>query len=90
MTINKPHLILYSREYCHLCQDLLAALENLRVEQGGNFEVSVVDIDLDPLLVSRYDELVPVLVAGTGDNARELCRYFLDVTAVRAYLAEFR
>jgi len=90
VTTNSPHLILYGREYCHLCQDMLAALEILRGEQGGNFQVNVLNIDLDPLLVERYDELVPVLVAGTGENARELCRYFLDVAAVRAYLAEFR
>lgn len=90
MTSNSPHLILYSREYCHLCQDMLAALENMRGEQDGHFELSVVNIDVDPDLVERYDELVPVLVAGTGENARELCHYFLDVAAVRAYLTEFR
>jgi len=90
VTASRAHLTLYGREYCHLCQDMLAALEILRGERGGDFELDVLDIDADPLLVERYDEFVPVLAAGTGENARELCRYFLDVAAVRAYLAEFR
>ena len=93
MTENKPHLTLYSRRYCHLCDDMLAALDALRGESGefsGNFNVSVVDVDADPELVARYDELVPVLVGGVGNSARELCHYLLDVAVVRAYLGEFR
>jgi hypothetical protein len=74
---------------------MLAALEALRGE-GGDFEIVVIDIDddgFDAQLLARYDELVPVLVAGTGEEAetsRELCHYLLDVPAVRAYLDEFR
>jgi len=45
----------------------------------------VVDVDADPALVERFDELVPVLF---GDPAEpELCHYFLDAAAVRRYLA---
>lgn len=88
MTTNKPRLTLYSREYCHLCQDLLGALEQLRAEQVLGFEIEVVDVDADPLLLSRYDELVPVLVAIEGADVRELCHYFLDSSAVLAYLNE--
>jgi len=69
---------------------MLAALEVLRGECEDSFVVDVVDVDADPALVARYDELVPVLVAGAGDEARELCHYLLDVPAVRAYLGEFR
>ena len=74
---------------------MLAALEALRGESGefpGSFDIRVVDVDADPQLVARYDELVPVLVAGASGNAdaRELCHYHLDVAAVRAYLGEFR
>jgi hypothetical protein len=73
-------LTLYSREYCHLCHDMLAALEALRGEFV--FELRVLDVDADPALLARYDELVPVLTAGD----EELCHYFLDGAAVRAYL----
>ena len=80
MTSNK-HLTLYSRTYCHLCDDLLAALEPLRSEFV--FTVDVVDVDADPALEAKYDELVPVLTA----DGCELCHYHLDEAAVRAYLA---
>ncbi len=63
---------------------MLAALEALRGE--FSFDVDVVDVDADPELEAKYDELVPVLTAGD----RELCHYFLDTAAVREYLADFR
>ena len=75
---------LYSRSYCHLCDDMLQALNAL--QSGGlRFAVDVIDVDADEALVARFDELVPVLF---GDLAQpELCHYFLDADAVRAYLA---
>ncbi len=76
-----PSLTLYSRGYCHLCEEMQAALELLRGEFG--FELKVLDVDADPALLARYDERVPVLVAGE----LELCHYFLDGAAVRAYLS---
>lgn len=88
-----PLLTLYWREYCHLCHDMLAALETLRGELGGAaaFALEIVDVDADPALEARYDELVPVLVAAAGTAAeRRLCHYFLAPDAVRAYLGEIR
>ena len=73
---------LYSRSWCHLCDDLHAALLALQ-GPGERFEVAVLDVDADPALVERFDELVPVLF---GDPARpELCHYFLDAAAARAW-----
>jgi hypothetical protein len=75
---------LYSRSYCHLCEDMLAALRALET-QALRFEIEVVDVDADEALVARFDELVPVLY---GDLSQpELCHYFLDEAAVRRYLA---
>ena len=51
-----------------------------------DFDVEVVDVDADPALVERYDELVPVLVAHRQGQAMELCHYFLDEAAVDDYL----
>ncbi|MEO8132526.1 MAG: glutaredoxin family protein [Betaproteobacteria bacterium] len=77
-----PHLVLYGRAYCHLCDDMVAALSTLQPQYG--FSLEVVDVDADPALVARYDELVPVLTAGGA----EICHYFLDrerlETALRA------
>jgi hypothetical protein len=79
-----PRLTLYSRVYCHLCDDMLAALGNLRGEFA--FDIDVIDVDADPLLEQKYDELVPVLAV----NGEELCHYFLDEPKVREYLLRFR
>jgi thioredoxin-like negative regulator of GroEL len=75
---------LYSRSYCHLCEDMLAALNALQTD-ALRFSVAVVDVDADPALVARFDELVPVLCGAAGQA--ELCHYFLDEAAVRAYVA---
>lgn len=75
--------VLYSRSWCHLCEDMLAALRALE-QPGQAFEIAVIDVDADPALEARFNELVPVLY---GDVAEpELCHYFLDEAAVRAYL----
>jgi hypothetical protein len=77
------HFTLYSRSYCHLCEDMLAALNALQTDTL-RFTVDVVDVDADEALVARFDELVPVLF---GDPAGpELCHYFLDREAVLSYL----
>ena len=72
---------LYGRAWCHLCDDMRAALEPLLVESGAG--VDVIDIDADPALEARYNEAVPVLMY----DGVELCRYHLDATRVRAVLA---
>ena len=74
-------LTLYGRSYCHLCDDMAAALEPLRREFG--FGLAWVDVDRDPVLEVRYGERVPVLAHGDA----ELCHFFLDTAHVRAYLA---
>jgi thioredoxin reductase (NADPH) len=79
-----PRLTLFGRSYCHLCDDMFAALAPLRSEFG--FSVEVVDIDSDPVLEQRFDTLVPVLMHGDT----ELCHYHLDAGKVRAYLVKIR
>ena len=71
---------LYSREYCHLCHEMLAELDAMRKIRG--FDLIVVDVDSDPGLEARFGELVPVLF----HQARELARYRLAVPALEAYL----
>ena len=82
MVSHPTRLVLYSRTYCHLCDDMLTALEQLRGEFA--FSISVVDVDSDPIALKRYDELVPVL---TDSKGVELCHYHLDTAKVRAFLA---
>jgi thioredoxin reductase (NADPH) len=48
--------------------------------------VTVLEVDSDPQLEARYDELVPVLLHGES----EICHYFLDEAKTREYLAGIR
>ena len=77
-------LTLMSRAWCHLCHDMEKALAPLAAEFDAS--VTILDVDADPELERRYDELVPVLVHGD----KELCHYFLDEAKVREYLSEIR
>ena len=72
-------LTVLSREWCHLCHDLLDALAPLQRELG--FAVTVIDVDAEPSLEEIWSEKVPVVLAGEV----ELCHYFLDEAAVRAH-----
>jgi thioredoxin reductase (NADPH) len=72
-------LTVLSREWCHLCHELVARLEPLAAELG--WVLRVVDVDTDPQLDARWDELVPVVLAGE----HELCHHHLDEAAVRAH-----
>lgn len=91
---------LYSRSYCHLCDDMRDALELL--VRDVPHQTVVLDVDEDPALLRLYDELVPVLfahksteqdVAGMGSAGAsaagtQLCHYFLDVDKVKAFCDE--
>lgn len=77
------HFTLYSRSYCHLCQDMHdALLALLATRPGPPSTIDVIDVDADPALVARFDELVPVLFGGED----QLCHYFLDAPRVVAAL----
>ena len=82
MSTTKRFTVL-SREWCHLCHDLVAALQPIATEYG--WELEVIDVDQHPELEARCDELVPVLLHGE----HELCHYHLDEAAVRAYCTVF-
>jgi glutaredoxin len=50
---------IYSRQGCHLCDDAINTLESLREEL--NFEIEVINIDIDPELIKLYSDQVPVI-----------------------------
>jgi glutaredoxin len=50
---------LYLADGCHLCEQALALLEQLRSELG--FELDLVDIGGDPKLEREYRVLLPVV-----------------------------
>ena len=50
---------IYSRQGCHLCDDALNTLESMRDEL--NFEIDVINIDINPELIKLYSDQVPVI-----------------------------
>ena len=77
---------LYSRSYCHLCDDMLLQLQ--AYGSAHAFTVQVIDVDGDAELLDLYDELVPVLIAAKpGQPARRICHYFLDTVALNTFFA---
>ncbi len=79
-------LIVYGREDCHLCQNMILALQDIQERISFNFKV--IDIDSDPELIALYGERIPVLVSPLTNQ--EICHYFLDVAALDDYLGKFR
>ena len=69
--------------YCHqasgearLSQPVVSGVQTF------DFELEVVDVDQDPDLRVRFNELVPVVMA----DGVELCHHFLDEDRLRRYL----
>jgi glutaredoxin len=64
-------VVVYSRRGCHLCEEALSTLANLRLRTGlqtgseagpGTFEISEIFIDGDSDLEVKYGDQVPVIV----------------------------
>jgi hypothetical protein len=53
-------LTLYSREGCHLCEELLAELAPWAAARGAS--VARLDVDADPVARRRYGHRIPVLL----------------------------
>lgn len=79
-----PQLTVYGREDCHLCHDMISALQEIQASLA--FTLDIVDVDKDQRLEQNYGHLVPVLVV----EGEEICHYFLDRPALDAYFAKIR
>ncbi|MBR7798470.1 glutaredoxin family protein [Undibacterium fentianense] len=79
------HFKLFSRSYCHLCDDMLVQLRTHLPSQEA--AIDVIDVDEDENLVAQYDELVPVLVGKKSDGEwQEICHHFLDLKKLSDFL----
>jgi thioredoxin-like negative regulator of GroEL len=56
---NPIALVLYTREGCHLCEEMQREIERARL--GSACALREVDIDSDPALAERYGRSIPVL-----------------------------
>jgi hypothetical protein len=75
---------LYSRSYCHLCDDMLSQLQ--AYQHDHLFTIEIRDVDADDSLLALYDELVPVLIGHKdGQEDQQICHYFLDEIKLKAF-----
>ena len=76
-----PLLIVYYREGCHLCEQMVASLFQLQKELG--YEIKQIDIDNDPVLRDKYNVDVPVVTF----NDEVIFYHFFDETELRKSIA---
>lgn len=75
-------LTVYSRNYCHLCEEMIAGLRLLQA--GFRFELDIVDVDSRPELELRYGDKVPLLARGDT----EICHHRFEPAVISDYLAK--
>jgi glutaredoxin len=54
-----PTIVLYGKAGCHLCDEAKETLTEVRKTRP--FELTEVDVSLDPVLHARYGERIPVV-----------------------------
>ena len=77
-------LTLLGRAWCHLCDDMHAAVLPLVAAHGA--VLVVIDVDADPGLEAAHGDRVPVLFLGVPDGGVELCHFHVDLPRVSAAL----
>jgi glutaredoxin len=63
---------IYSRPGCHLCDEMKALVERVRVEHA--FELTEVDVSGNPDLERRYGSEIPVLEV----DGKKIAKYRID------------
>lgn len=74
-------LTLFSREGCHLCEDMLFALQNLSDQH--RFSVKVVDIDEGRILREELNAAIPLLLL----NGKVVSQYHLNYDVLQKALS---
>jgi glutaredoxin len=64
--MNKPHVIIYSRPGCHLCDEAKATI--LSAGCGDKFVLEQIDIESDEELLRKYKYDIPVIAINGVDT----------------------
>jgi len=80
LVVSTPHLILYGKPDCHLCDEMKGVIDAVRREVACTLEV--IDVSADPALLARYGEEIPVLLV----DDRKAFKYRTDARALRRRL----
>jgi len=78
MRILSQDVIVYHREGCHLCEEVLASLSQFEKELG--YKIKPIDIDEDSKLRAKYNVDIPVVMV----NDEVIFYHFFDEKALRA------
>lgn len=73
-------ILVYDRQGCHLCEQMVASLFQLQEELG--YEIEQIDIDGNPKLIEQYNADVPVVIY----NGEVIFYHFFDETALKEAL----
>lgn len=57
--MSKPHVIIYSRPGCHLCDEAKAAIQNAGC--NDSFTLEEINIESDDELLKKYKYDIPVI-----------------------------
>jgi glutaredoxin len=57
---HKPHVIVYSRPGCHLCDEAKAVIEKSGI--SDRFTLEEINIESDPDLLRKYQYDIPVIM----------------------------
>ena len=71
---------IYSKPYCHLCDEMKIVLENVRKDH--EFELIEINIETDESLFEKYKELIPLLFV----NGKKFAKYRIDKNKLLAKL----
>lgn len=74
------NVVIFSRPGCHLCDEAMRVIEEVR--RGFPFALSLVDVSADSTLEARYGRDIPVVTF----DGREIFRHRVDATAFRERL----
>jgi glutaredoxin len=64
--LTKPHVIVYSRPGCHLCDEAKLAIQTAGLDE--RFTLEEVNIESDPDLLTKYRYDIPIVTID-GDEA---------------------
>ena len=75
--MSKPHVIVYSRPGCHLCDEAKAVMQNAGCRD--KFTLEEINIESDDELLRKYKYDIPVVVI----DGVEAFRHRVDVSRFR-------
>ena len=83
-------LTLLTRAYCHLCEEMLAAVQPIAHAHGATVDVIDVGACANAAFEAEWGDRVPALFAGEPGMGALLCHYHLDAARVTRALTAAR